>query len=154
MIRSRCKSGEEYTYHLDQMNIYMENQIVWQRRVEDLTLQVPNNPSLVYQGCDKNLKAPTSYQLKVNLIAPTLTIPCIEDLSPCSIISIPFVGLIYKSSKKERRVMNTDEIPKFCDATLERVLKNGKKISLDVKHSFKDPPFNKEDSDLMRFFGE
>ncbi|GJT37562.1 hypothetical protein Tco_0937427, partial [Tanacetum coccineum] len=170
--------------------------IVWESRAEDLTLQVPNNPALVYQGCDRTLNAPTrqefmkeiivnridgymcsflesdyknlnkhdsedlslikkimintckgSNQLKVNLIAPTLTIPCIEDLSPCSIISIPFVGLIYKSSKKERRVMNTDEIPKFCDATLERVLKNGKKISLDVKHSFKDPPFNKEDSE-------
>ncbi|GJS88759.1 hypothetical protein Tco_0771395 [Tanacetum coccineum] len=38
------------------------------------------------------------------------------------------------NSKKERRVMNIDEIPKFCDATLERVLENVKKINLDVKH--------------------
>ncbi|GJX90032.1 hypothetical protein Tco_0343358 [Tanacetum coccineum] len=99
-------------------------------------------------------RSDTNYQLKVNLTSPTLTVPCIEDLSPSSIISIPFVGLIYENSKKERRVMNTDEILKFCDATLERVLKNVKKISLDVKHSFKDPPFNKEDANLMRFFSE
>ncbi|GKC67640.1 hypothetical protein Tco_1100238, partial [Tanacetum coccineum] len=35
------------------------------------------------------------------------------------------------NSKKERRVMNIDEILKFCDATLERVLENVKKINLD-----------------------
>ncbi|GJT20022.1 putative reverse transcriptase domain-containing protein [Tanacetum coccineum] len=34
-----------------------------------------------------------SYQMKVNLIAPTLTIPSIDELNPLSIIDVPFVVL-------------------------------------------------------------
>ncbi|GKB49939.1 hypothetical protein Tco_0900692 [Tanacetum coccineum] len=90
----------------------------------------------------------------VNLTASTLTVPGIEDLSPYSIIVIPFIGLVYENSKKERRVMNIDEIPKFCDATLERVLKNVKKINSDVKHSFKYPLLGEQDVEIMRFFEE
>ncbi|GKD69617.1 hypothetical protein Tco_1323707 [Tanacetum coccineum] len=168
MIRSRCESGEEYTYHLDQMNIYMENQIVWQRRVEDLTLQVLDNPALVYQGCDRNLNAPTrkinywengilkalNVFIRSSVTALTLMVPGIEDLSPYSIIAIPFVGLIYKNSKKEKKVLNIDETPKFCVATLEKSVEDVKKINLDVKHGFKDPSLSEEDAEIMKFFEE
>ncbi|GJR41840.1 hypothetical protein Tco_1309943 [Tanacetum coccineum] len=58
------------------------------------------------------------------------------------------------NSKKEERIMGIDEIPKFCDATLKRVLKEFKRINLDVKHGYKDPPLSKEDADLMVFYEE
>ncbi|GJS04355.1 hypothetical protein Tco_0320863 [Tanacetum coccineum] len=59
---------------------------------------------------------------KVNLTAPTMTFPGIEDHEMFSIIYEPVHGIIYKNSKKEKRVMRHSEIHKFCDATLNRVL--------------------------------
>ncbi|GKD04255.1 hypothetical protein Tco_1179229 [Tanacetum coccineum] len=92
-----------------------------------------------------------SYKLKVNLTAPKLTFSGIKDQTPYTIIALPFIGLIYKNSKKEKRVMDIDNIPKFCDATLKGV-ENVKKINLDVKHGYKDPPLSNEDAELMKFY--
>ncbi|GJV18582.1 hypothetical protein Tco_1367602 [Tanacetum coccineum] len=64
-----------------------------------------------------------SYQIKVNLTAPTLTFPGIEAHEPYSIVDKPSTGLIYLNIKDEKRVMYLTEIVKFCDATLEKVLK-------------------------------
>ncbi|GJU86605.1 hypothetical protein Tco_1294151 [Tanacetum coccineum] len=47
---------EEHQYHLDQMKSYMESQIVWESRKEDLTLQIPKKPSPVFQSCERNPK--------------------------------------------------------------------------------------------------
>ncbi|GJZ91011.1 hypothetical protein Tco_0662938 [Tanacetum coccineum] len=73
-----------------------------------------------------------SYQTKVNLTAPTLTIHGIEKLNLYSIVDEPFVGIIYENNKKERRIMNLTKLPKFCDATLEKVLKE---VSLKIVES-------------------
>nr|GEU53766.1 putative reverse transcriptase domain-containing protein [Tanacetum cinerariifolium] len=62
---------------------FLESSVIWER-VHDYYLLME------------------SYQLKVNLTVPTLTVPCIEDLSPYSIIAIPFIGLICENSKKEK----------------------------------------------------
>ncbi|GJW04854.1 hypothetical protein Tco_1563710 [Tanacetum coccineum] len=67
-----------------------------------------------------------SYQIKVNLIAPTLTFPGIEAYGPYSIVDKPSLGLIYLNSKDVKRVMYLTEIVKFCDATLEKVFKEVK----------------------------
>ncbi|GJU63331.1 hypothetical protein Tco_1245166 [Tanacetum coccineum] len=67
-----------------------------------------------------------SYQQKVNLTTPTMTFPGIEDHEMFSIIYEPVHGIIYKNSKKEKRVMRHSEIHKFCDATLNKVLKASK----------------------------
>ncbi|GJU49950.1 hypothetical protein Tco_1219505 [Tanacetum coccineum] len=61
-----------------------------------------------------------SYQMKVNLTAPTLTFPGIEEHTPYIIVDEPQMGLIYLNSKDEKRVMYLEEIVKFRDATLER----------------------------------
>ncbi|GJV53546.1 hypothetical protein Tco_1449287 [Tanacetum coccineum] len=63
-----------------------------------------------------------SYQIKVNLTAPTLIFLGIEAHEPYFIIDKPSTGLIYLNSKDEKRVMYLTEIVKFCDATLEKVL--------------------------------
>ncbi|GKA86924.1 hypothetical protein Tco_0808635 [Tanacetum coccineum] len=158
--------SEEYCYAI--VFGMISGSIVWQRRVEDLTLQVLDNPALVYQGCDRNLNAPTrkinywengilkalNVFIRSSVTALTLMVPGIEDLSPYSIIAIPFVGLIYKNSKKEKKVMNIDETPKFCVATLEKSVEDVKKINLDVKHGFKDPSLSEEDAEIMKFFEE
>ncbi|GKC22758.1 hypothetical protein Tco_1024908, partial [Tanacetum coccineum] len=64
-----------------------------------------------------------SYQIKVNLTAPTLTFPGIEAHEPYSIVDKPSTNLIYLNNIDEKRVMYLTKIMKFCDATLEKVLK-------------------------------
>ncbi|GKE91665.1 hypothetical protein Tco_1572760, partial [Tanacetum coccineum] len=56
--------------------------------------------------------------------------------------------------KKEKRIMDIDEILKFCNATLERVLKEVKKINLDVKYGYADPALSDQDAEFMRVFKE
>ncbi|GJR04114.1 hypothetical protein Tco_0527098 [Tanacetum coccineum] len=56
-----------------------------------------------------------SYQMKVNLIAPTLTFPGIEEHAPYTIVDEPQMGLIYLKSKDEKESCNLEEIVKFCD---------------------------------------
>ncbi|GKE52069.1 hypothetical protein Tco_1487225 [Tanacetum coccineum] len=95
-----------------------------------------------------------SYQIKVNLTAPTITFPGIETLPLYSIIADPFVGIVYENNKKEKRAMNIDELQKFSDATLKRVLKKISAINVEARHGFKDPPLNEKDKELMVLFEE
>ncbi|GJV60339.1 hypothetical protein Tco_1466439 [Tanacetum coccineum] len=64
-----------------------------------------------------------SYQIKINFTAPTLIFLGIEEYDPFSIVDKPTMSLIYLNIKNEKRRMSLVEIAKFCDATLEKVLK-------------------------------
>ncbi|GJV96693.1 hypothetical protein Tco_1548270 [Tanacetum coccineum] len=88
-----------------------------------------------------------SYQHNVNLTAPTITFPDIEKKKMFSIVSEPIYGIIYKNSKKEKRVMGHQEIHKFCDATLKRFLEGLKSYNNDVKHGYVTPSLSKEDAE-------
>ncbi|GJV29079.1 hypothetical protein Tco_1385527 [Tanacetum coccineum] len=93
-----------------------------------------------------------SYQMKVNLIAPTLTFPGIEEHAPYSIVDEPQMGLIYLNRKDEKRVMYLEEIVKFCDATLEKVLK-GVKIGMFESQFLKKPPLLGDlDQDIIKAY--
>ncbi|GJT83293.1 hypothetical protein Tco_1057635 [Tanacetum coccineum] len=85
------------------LSVFIRSTVIWER-VHDFQLGIE------------------SYQQKVNLTAPTMTFPGIEDHEMFSIIYELVHGIIYKNSKKEKRVMRHLEIHKFCDATLNRVL--------------------------------
>ncbi|GJR01777.1 hypothetical protein Tco_0524761 [Tanacetum coccineum] len=80
-----------------------------------------------------------SYQIKVNLTASTLTFPGIEAHEPYSIFDKLTTGLIYLNNKDEKRVMYLVEIVKFCDATLEKVLKEVK-LKIFQSKPWKKPP--------------
>ncbi|GJS47024.1 hypothetical protein Tco_0597145 [Tanacetum coccineum] len=95
-----------------------------------------------------------SYQQRVNLTAPTIMFPGIERKKLLTITSKPVFGLIYENNKKEKRVMVIKEIPKFCDATLMRVLELVKKKNLDVKHGYVDPIPIDNDTEYLRFYEE
>ncbi|GKC58568.1 hypothetical protein Tco_1086166 [Tanacetum coccineum] len=95
-----------------------------------------------------------SYQQKVNITAPTITFPGIEKHNMYSIISEPVYGIIYKNIKKEKRVMRHQEIHKFCDATLKRVLEGLKSYNNDVKHGYVTPSLSKEDVEYLQLFKE
>ncbi|GKA31182.1 hypothetical protein Tco_0717487 [Tanacetum coccineum] len=93
-----------------------------------------------------------SYQIKVNLTAPTLTFPGIEAYEPYSIIDKPNTGLIYLNKKDEKLVVYLVEIVKFCDATLEKVLKEVKLKIFQSEPWKKSPLLGELDRDIMRAF--
>nr|GEW45730.1 hypothetical protein [Tanacetum cinerariifolium] len=79
------------------------------------------------------------YQIKVNITAPTLTYRRIEEPDPYSIVDKPTTGMIYLNSKDEKWVMYLMEIVRFCDATLEKVLKEAK-LKIFQSEPWKKPP--------------
>nr|GEV79286.1 hypothetical protein [Tanacetum cinerariifolium] len=80
-----------------------------------------------------------SYQIRVKLTTPTLSFHGIKAHDPYSIVDKPNTGLIYLNNKEEKRVMYLLEIVKFCDATLERVLKEVK-FKIFKFEPWKKPP--------------
>ncbi|GKA43953.1 hypothetical protein Tco_0736677 [Tanacetum coccineum] len=96
-----------------------------------------------------------SYQQKVNLTAPTISFTGIEKHKMFSIIYEPVHGIIYKNSKKEKRVMRHSEIHKFCDATLNRVLEGLKSYNNDVKYGYKQRDLTEDEGlSILNFFEE
>ncbi|GJS49350.1 hypothetical protein Tco_0599471 [Tanacetum coccineum] len=112
---------------------FIKSRVIWER-VHDFQLGIE------------------SYHVKVNLTAPTLTFPGIEAHEPYSIIDKPTTGLIYLNSKDKIRVMYLVEIVKFCNATLEKVLKEVK-LKIFQSEPWKKPHLlGKLDRDIMRAF--
>ncbi|GJQ93951.1 hypothetical protein Tco_0005090 [Tanacetum coccineum] len=108
------------------LSVFIRSSVIWER-VHDFQLEIK------------------SYQQKVNLTAPTISFPGVEKHRMFSIIYEPVHGIIYKNSKKEKRVMRHSEIHKFCDATLNRVLTGLKSCNNDVKYNM-----YKENSPMMK----
>ncbi|GJU59263.1 hypothetical protein Tco_1237029 [Tanacetum coccineum] len=61
ILKSQCETGAEYEYHIHQMTNYMNNQIMWECTQEDVTPQVPEKQAQVFQGCERDPKAPMRY---------------------------------------------------------------------------------------------
>ncbi|GJV21069.1 hypothetical protein Tco_1370089 [Tanacetum coccineum] len=95
-----------------------------------------------------------SYQQKVNLTAPTINFPGIMKYKVFSIVSELVYGIMYKNSKKEKRVMRLQEIHKFCDATLKRVLEGLNSYNNDVKYGYVTLSLSKEDAEYLQLFEE
>ncbi|GKA10226.1 hypothetical protein Tco_0689659 [Tanacetum coccineum] len=91
---------------------------------------------------------------KVNLTAPTITFPGIEEYEMLSIIYEPVHRIIYKNSKKEKRVMRHSEIHKFCDATLNRVLEGLKSYNNDIKYAYVQKNLTKDEAEYLKLFEE
>ncbi|GJW59477.1 putative reverse transcriptase domain-containing protein [Tanacetum coccineum] len=71
-----------------------------------------------------------------------------------SIIYEPVHGIIYKNSKKEKRVMRYSEIHKFCDATLNRVLEGLRSFNNDVKYVYIQRDLTNEEVKYLKLFEE
>ncbi|GJX67209.1 hypothetical protein Tco_0302936 [Tanacetum coccineum] len=117
------------------LSVFIRSTVIWER-VHDFQLGIE------------------SYQQKVNLTAPTMTFPGIEDHEMFSIIFEPVHGIIYKNSKKDKRVMRHSEIHKFCDATLNRVLEGLKSYNDDVKYGYVQKYLTKEEAEYLKLFKE
>ncbi|GKC91175.1 hypothetical protein Tco_1151824 [Tanacetum coccineum] len=117
------------------LSIFIRSSVIWER-VHDFQLGIE------------------SYQLKVNLTAPTISFPGIEEYRMFTIVYDPVHGIIYKNSKKEKRVMRHSEIHKFCDATLTRVLEGLKSYNNDVKYGYIQRDLTEDEIKYLRLFKE
>ncbi|GJS57037.1 hypothetical protein Tco_0651821 [Tanacetum coccineum] len=117
------------------LSVFIRSTVIWER-VHDFQLRIE------------------SYQQKVNLTAPTMTFPGIEDHEMFSIIYEPVHGIIYKNSKKEKWVMRHSEIHKFCDATLNRVLEGLKSYNNDIKYGYVQKDLTKDEAEYLKLFEE
>ncbi|GJY84569.1 hypothetical protein Tco_0497945 [Tanacetum coccineum] len=124
MLSNQFKNAEEYAYHLEQTTNFMENQIVWESRQEDIRRLVLR--PLIFFGPQRN---PMNLQ-----------------------VDKPNTGLIYLNRKYEKRVMYLVQIVKFCDATLENVLKEVKLKIFQSEPWNKPPLLGELDRDIMRVF--
>ncbi|GJZ34675.1 hypothetical protein Tco_0580492 [Tanacetum coccineum] len=162
MLRQRCTSGDEHQYHIDQMKNFLKSDIVWESRKEILVSPHPRKTTPLVHSCQKDPEAPALslinqdllYQQKVNLTAPTMTFPGIKDHEMFSIIYEPVHGIIYKNSKKEKRVMRHSEIHKFCDAMLNRVLEGLKSYNNDIKYEYVQKDLTKDEAKYLKLLEE
>ncbi|GJX53319.1 hypothetical protein Tco_0281688 [Tanacetum coccineum] len=91
-----------------------------------------------------------SYQIKINLTALILTFLGIEACNTYSIIDKPTVGLIYLNNKEEKKIMDVVDISKFCDATLEKVLKEVKLKIFETEFNIKTSLLGKLNFKIMK----
>ncbi|GJV54436.1 hypothetical protein Tco_1450177 [Tanacetum coccineum] len=117
------------------LSVFIRSSVIWER-VHDFQLGIE------------------SYQHKVNLTAPTISFPGVEKHKMFSIIYEPVHGIIYKNSKKEKRVMRHSEIHKFCDATLNRVLEGLKSYNNDVKYGYEQRELTDDEVEYLKLFEE
>ncbi|GJV36910.1 hypothetical protein Tco_1409387 [Tanacetum coccineum] len=84
-----CLNNKNYCENklLNSLLTFIRSCVIWER-VHDFQLGIE------------------SYQIKINLIAPTLTFLGIEACNPFSIVDKPTVGLIYLNNKEEKRIMD------------------------------------------------
>ncbi|GJY71283.1 hypothetical protein Tco_0474986 [Tanacetum coccineum] len=103
------------------------------------------------------VKTATSRQelgLLFHLYIAMLRTTGIKDHEMFSIIYEPVHGIIYKNSKKEKRVMRHLEIHKFCDATLNRVLEGLKSYNNDIKYGYVQKDLTKDEAEYLKLFKE
>ncbi|GJS22909.1 hypothetical protein Tco_0451541 [Tanacetum coccineum] len=117
------------------LSVFIRSSVIWER-VHDFQLGIE------------------SYQQKINLTAPTITFPGIEEYDVFSIVYEPVHGIIYTNSKKEKRVMRPSEILKFCDATLRRTLEGLKSYSNDVKYGYVQKELTNDEVEFLKLFEE
>nr|GEW77874.1 hypothetical protein [Tanacetum cinerariifolium] len=117
------------------LSIFIRSTVIWER-VHDFQLGVE------------------SYQHQVNLTAPTITFPGIEKYKVFIIVSEPVYDIIYKNNKKEKRVMRHQEVHKFCNATLKRIMEGSTSYNKDVKYGYVTHNLGKEDVEYLQLFAE
>ncbi|GJV10317.1 hypothetical protein Tco_1351858 [Tanacetum coccineum] len=134
MLRQRCTSGDEHQYHIDQMKNFLKSDIAG--RVPDYadtrllwSLSVFIRSSVIWERVHDFQLGIESYQQKVNLTAPTITFPGIEEHAMFSIIYEPVHEIIYKN-------------------------KGLKSYNNDVKYGYVQKDLTKDETEYLKLFEE
>ncbi|GJY05934.1 hypothetical protein Tco_0371874 [Tanacetum coccineum] len=133
---------------------YIKKQKEPRKPKEENAIELLHRCSVIWERVHDFQLGIESYQQKVNLTAPTISFPGVEKHKMFSIIYEPVHGIIYKNSKKEKRVMRHSEIHKFCDATLNRVLEGLKSYNNDVKYGYVQRELTNDEVEYLKLFEE
>ncbi|GKD28915.1 hypothetical protein Tco_1239693 [Tanacetum coccineum] len=205
MLSNQFKNTEEYAYHLEQATNFIENQIVWESKQEDIRRPVPR--PLIFFRPQRNPNKPLRYLYSKDLFflkngntkdkkyilslhkihAERFPEADLEEKMNRWIIEVVRIttdqphGLDFMEQiivmrendkpgsfskadfkylnkndiedwKYEKRVMYLVQIVKFCDATLENVLKEVKLKIFQSEPWNKPPLLGELDRDIMRVF--
>ncbi|GJR35598.1 hypothetical protein Tco_1211282 [Tanacetum coccineum] len=142
LLSDQFRNAEEYAYQIPEVVRAVTDQLYGLDFMEQILVMRANDKPYSFSEADFKSRmiwemvhdfqlGIESYRIRVNLTAPILTFPGIEEYTPYLIVGKPQTGLIYLNSKEEKRVMYLVEIVKFCDATLEKVLNEVKLIMFD-----------------------
>ncbi|GJV61104.1 hypothetical protein Tco_1467204 [Tanacetum coccineum] len=207
-LSNLSKNAKEYAYHLEQSTSFMENQIVWESRQQDIPRTIPK--TLIFYGPKRNPNEPPrplynkdllflkygnteekKYILSLHKIhAEEFPEPDLEEklnrwvqkefktfnkdariTEVVRIVTNQPHGLYFMEkilvmrandkpdsfseadfNKDEKRVMYLEEIVKFCDATLEKVLNEVKLRMFKSKFLKKPPLLGELDQDIMKAY--
>nr|GEU81614.1 hypothetical protein [Tanacetum cinerariifolium] len=78
MLSNQFKNTEDYYYHLEQATNFMENQIIWGSRQEDIRCLIPR--PLIFFGPQRKLIEPTRSKLKIFQSEPWKKSPLLGEL--------------------------------------------------------------------------
>ncbi|GJR99214.1 hypothetical protein Tco_0315723 [Tanacetum coccineum] len=118
---------------LNSIHMFIKSCVIWER-VHDFQLKIE------------------SYQVKINLTTPTLIFPGIKECDPFSIVDKPTTCLIYLNINNEKRFMDLEDLAKFCDATLENMLKEVKMKIFKTEFIKKTPLLGSLDIKIMKAY--
>nr|GFA55114.1 hypothetical protein [Tanacetum cinerariifolium] len=146
VLSNQFRDVEEYVCHLEQAKNYMENQI-----------RNPNEPPRPYRFSEANFKylnknnIEDMYYLRLNKKSQLPGEQVVEFVAYvhqklCDLGK----SLIYLNIKEEKRVIDLVDIPKFCDATLEKVLKELKLKIFVTEFKMKTPLHGELDLNIMK----
>ncbi|GJZ59096.1 hypothetical protein Tco_0614912 [Tanacetum coccineum] len=116
--------------------------------IEERTSRWPD-----YKNLNKN-DIEDIYLLIMNGKVPDYAETGIKEHKMFSIIYEPMHEIIYKNSKKEKRVMSYSEIYKFCDATSNRVLEGLKSYNNGVKYGYIQRDLNEDEVGYLKMFAK
>ncbi|GJU90913.1 hypothetical protein Tco_1303336 [Tanacetum coccineum] len=75
-------SGDEHQYHIDQMQNFLMNDIVWESRKEILVLPHPQRPTSVVQSCQRDPKVPTLSLVNQDLLTSRWVDKYVKKFNP------------------------------------------------------------------------
>ncbi|GJW54631.1 hypothetical protein Tco_0098716 [Tanacetum coccineum] len=125
-------------------------EVIVSRRANECIVSITESD---YKNLNKN-DIENMYLLIMNGKVPDYAETGIEKQKMFSIIYKPVHGIIYKNSKKEKRVMRHSKIHKFCDATLNRVLEGLKSYNNDVKYGYIQRDLTEDKVEYLKLFEE
>nr|GEW20195.1 hypothetical protein [Tanacetum cinerariifolium] len=133
MMSNQFKNAEEYAYHLEQAKNYMDSQVVWETREEDI--MVPKKDTPIFYGPQRNPNEPLMYFYNKDLFY--LKYRNTKEK---------------KTTRRKKRIMSLTEIPKFCDAMLDKVMKKVKLKIVESQYKSKTLVLGDLDLKIMEAF--
>ncbi|GJS89238.1 putative ribonuclease H-like domain-containing protein [Tanacetum coccineum] len=112
MMREWCKTTAEVNNEQGYGQDFLEEIVVKWTNVKAYIFSESNYNCVIWERVYDYQLGNENYQIKINLTAPTLTIPGIEKLVPYSILTDLFISIVYENNKNEKRVMDIKEFTK------------------------------------------